>query len=68
MAQLRIATTRQQDLQALAAAGQTTVEAWRTLHKALSELSPAHAALLAEPVANQARGEVDWYADGDGPA
>ena len=68
MASLRIATTRQQDLQALAAAGQTTVEAWRTLHKALSELSPAHAALLAEPVANEARGEVDWYADGDGDA
>ena len=66
MAQLRIATTRQQDLQALAAAGQTTVEAWRTLHKALSQLSPAHAFLLAEPVANEARGEVDWYADGDG--
>ena len=69
MANPRIATTRSQDLQPLAAAGQTAIEAWRTLHTLLSrELSPAHAALLAEPVANEARGEVDWYAEGDGPA
>jgi len=69
MANLRIATTRSQDLQPLAAAGQTAIESWRRLHAMLSkDLSPAHAALLAEPVVNQARGEVDWYAEGDGPA
>lgn len=66
---LLITTTRTQDLQPLAAAGQTAVEAWRTLHTLLlGELSSAHAALLAEPVANEARGEVDWYAEGNGPA
>lgn len=65
----RIATTRSQDLQPLAAAGQTGIEAWRALHTLLlRELSPAHAALLAEPVANPAQGEVDWYAEGDGAA
>ena len=69
MANLRIATTRSQDLQPLATAGQTGIESWRTLHALLlRELSPAHAALLAEPVANPARGEVDWYAEGDGAA
>ena len=69
MASLPIATTRSRDLQPLAAAGQTGIEAWGTLHALLlRELSPAHAALLAEPVANEARGEVDWYAEGDGPA
>jgi hypothetical protein len=68
MASLLIATTRSQDLQPLAAAGQTAIEAWGALHTLLRDLSPAHAALLAEPVANAARGEVDWYAEGDGPA
>jgi len=67
MANFRITTTRSQDLQPLAVAGQTAIEAWRALHTMLSkDLSPAHAALLAEPVVNQARGEVDWYAEGDG--
>ncbi len=68
MASLLIATTRSQDLQPLAAAGQTVIEAWGTLHALLRDQSPALAALLAEPVANAARGEVDWYAEGDGPA
>jgi len=69
MASLSIATTRSQDLQPLAAAGQTGIESWRALHTLLlQDLSAAHAALLAEPVANAARGEVDWYAEGDGPA
>jgi hypothetical protein len=66
---LRVATTRSQDLQPLAAAGQTTIEAWHPLHALLKrELSLAHAALLAEPVVNHASGEVDWYTAGDGPA
>jgi len=69
MASLHIATTHFQDLQPLAAAGQTGIESWRALHTLLLQnLSAAHAALLAEPVANAARGEVDWYAEGDGPA
>jgi hypothetical protein len=69
MANLRVATTRSQDLQPLAASGQTAIESWRTLHTMLSkDLSAAHASLLAEPVVNPARGEVDWYAEGDGPA
>ncbi len=69
MANSLIATTRSQDLQPLATAGQTGIEAWRTLQAVLlKELTPAHAALLAEPVANAARGEVDWYAEGEGPA
>jgi hypothetical protein len=69
MATLHIGTTRLQDLQPLAAAGQTATQAWAVLSALLSrELSPAHAALLAEPVENSARGETDWYADGDGPA
>lgn len=68
MASLLIATTRSQDLQPLAASGQTGIEAWGALHALLLRESPAHAALLAEPVANAARGEVDWYAEGDGPA
>lgn len=68
MASFLIATTRSQDLQPLAAGGQSVIEAWGTLHALLLGKSPAHAALLAEPVANAARGEVDWYAEGDGPA
>jgi hypothetical protein len=69
MANSLIATTRSQDLQPLATAGQTGIEAWRTLQAVLQkELPDAHAALLAEPVVNEARGEVDWYAEGDGPA
>jgi len=69
MANLLITTTRSQDLQPLAAAGQTGIEAWSALRTLMLErLPPAHAALLAEPVVNEARGEVDWYAEGDGPA
>lgn len=65
----RLATTRQTELRPLAVAGQSTIDAWRTLHTLLSrELSPAHAALLAEPVLNPARGAVDWYASVDSPA
>ncbi len=68
MASFLIATTRSQDLQPLAAAGQSVIEAWGALHALLMQKSPALAALLAEPVANPVRGEVDWYAEGDGPA
>jgi hypothetical protein len=66
---LRVASTRSQDLQPLAVAGQTAIEAWHYVDALLKrELSLAHAALLAEPVVNHASGETDWYAKGDGPA
>jgi hypothetical protein len=68
MSSLLVATTRLQDLQPLAAAGQTPTEAWAVLSALLTrELSPAHAALLAEPVENPSRAETDWYVEGDGP-
>jgi hypothetical protein len=63
-----IAVTRARDLQALGTGGQLAIEAASTLAALLSrELSPAHAALFAEPHPNPARGEVDWYAEGEGP-
>ncbi|MBV9758842.1 MAG: hypothetical protein JO047_17490 [Alphaproteobacteria bacterium] len=69
MAGARIATTRSQDLQPLVAGGQSAEDAWSALHALLSrELSARHAALLAEPVANPARGETDWYGERGGPA
>ena len=69
MAMLPIATTRHRDFQPLGTAGQTAIELWGVLSALLArELSPAHAALLAEPVENAARGEIDWYTSSDGPA
>ena len=69
MAMIRLLTTRSRDLQALAASGQTAADSWRALRTLLlQELTPLHAGLLAEPVANVARGEVDWYSDGEGVA
>jgi hypothetical protein len=69
MAIIRIATTRQRDFRPLGTAGQFAVESWSVLTTLLRrELSPAHAALFAEPVVDAARGETDWYADGDGAA
>ena len=59
-----VATTRARDVQALGTAGQLTTESWSALHRLLEQrLSPAHAALLAEPVTNAAQGETDWYAE-----
>ena len=69
MSATRIATTRSQDLQPLGTAGQTAMESWSALVSLLARtLSPAHARLLAEPVPNPARGEVDWYAEGEDEA
>lgn len=66
MAINRITTTRQRDLHPLGTAGQTTIESWSVLAALLTrELSPAHAALLAEPVVDIARGETDWYTESD---
>jgi hypothetical protein len=64
-----IATTVGRDLSPLGTGGQRAVDCWNTIVLLLErELSPAHAALLAEPLVNAARGVIDWYAKGDGVA
>lgn len=64
-----IATTSGGDLTPLGTGGQRAVDCWDTLTLLLErELSAAHAALLAEPLTNAARGTVDWYARGTGAA
>jgi hypothetical protein len=64
----RITTTRALDLVPQRTAGQSAVDNWHQLHSLLeTALSPAHAALFAEPVLNPASGETDWYADRDEP-
>jgi hypothetical protein len=64
MTMIRIATTRNQDMQALRLAGQLVISAAASITAVLTRmLSPQHAALFAEPEADMARGEVDWYAD-----
>lgn len=69
MARSLIATTSARDLQPLGTGGQQTVAAAEAIHALLlRELTPAHAALLAEPQPNTARGEIDWYAEGSGEA
>jgi hypothetical protein len=69
MAATRIATTSTRDLQPLGTGGQLTIDAAGVLFALLTrELTPGHAALFAEPHANSERGEVDWYAEGTGPA
>ena len=69
MAATRIATTTVRELQALGTGGQRAIDAADTLLALLArELSPAHAALFAEPQADAARGVIDWYAEGSGPA
>jgi hypothetical protein len=69
MVATRIATTSTRDLQPLGTGGQLTIDAAEVLFALLTrELTPMHAALFAEPHANSERGEVDWYAEGTGPA
>ena len=69
MAASRIATTSARDLQPLGTGGQRTIDSAEALTALLArKLTPAHAALFAEPHANSERGEVDWYAEGTGPA
>lgn len=69
MAATRIATTAIRDLQVLGTGGQRTIDAADTLLALLTrELSPAHAAIFAEPQVDAARGVIDWYAEGSGPA
>jgi hypothetical protein len=55
-----IATTVGRDLSPLGTGGQRAVDCWNTIVLLLErELSPAHAALLAEPLVNAARGVID---------
>jgi hypothetical protein len=69
MVATRIATTSTRDLQPLGTGGQLTIDAAGVLFALLTrELTPMHAELFAEPHANSERGEVDWYAEGTGPA
>jgi hypothetical protein len=58
-----ITTTTGRDVTPLGTGGQRAVDCWNTLTLLIErELSSAHAALLAEPLTNAARGTVDWYA------
>src|SRR5438105_15043575 len=59
----RIATTRLTQFRALAVGGQPVNHAWAQLAGYLRDaLSPAHAALLAEPSIDAAAGTIDWFA------
>ena len=69
MARSLAATTRDADLRPLSVGGQPVITAWGQIAAHLSRrLSPAHAAILAEPNPDPARGTIDWYAEGDGEA
>jgi hypothetical protein len=58
-----IATTRSDALVSLGTGGQAAITAWPQIRHLLERrLSPAHAALFAEPVADPERASVDWYA------
>jgi len=68
MTMMRIATTRSQEMQALRLGGQRVVDAAAAISAMLSRsLSPEHAALFAEPEGDAERGEIDWYAEVEGP-
>jgi hypothetical protein len=62
-----VATTQNAELQALGTGGQLAVQAWDQIvgHLRRSR-GAAHAALLAEPNPDAARGVTDWYAEGNG--
>lgn len=61
-------TTRDAELSAVAVAGRPVAAAWPQLASHLARrLSPAHAALLAEPSPDPGRGATDWFAEGEGP-
>ena len=63
-----IATTRQRGLHAVGTAGQPVMRAYDQISRYLAQqLSPAHAALFAEPNTNAARATVDWYTSASGP-
>ncbi|RJF88197.1 hypothetical protein D3874_15205 [Oleomonas cavernae] len=63
-----VATTRAGQVHALGAGGQPVTLAYDQIAQYLRRnLSPDHAALLAEPNFDPGRGQIDWYAPGDGP-
>lgn len=69
MARSLAATTRDADLRPLSAGGQPVAAAWAQISAHLARrLSPAHAAILAEPNPDPARATTDWYAEGEGEA
>jgi hypothetical protein len=69
MTMLLIATTRPEEMQPLGLGGQLVVDAASSIQAVLRRrLGPVHAALYAEPERDQSRGDVDWYADGEGSA
>jgi hypothetical protein len=60
-----LASHKPESLRPVLPAGWTPAAAWAALREALSRrLSPAHAALFAEPVAGAAPGTIGWTADG----
>lgn len=64
-----ITTTRNTDLQSLGTGGQRAIHAWDQIVGYIGRtLSPAHAALLAEPNQDPDRGITDWYAQAQGAA
>ena len=64
----RIATTRLDAYRALAVGGQAVNRAWTQIAGYLRDsLSPAHAALFAEPSIDAVAGTVDWYAADGAP-
>ena len=68
MAAVLIATTRRAELEPLGTGGHSAISVAPALHAALlRSLSPEHAALLADPVLNPRRDEIDWYADVPAP-
>ncbi|MDD2877300.1 MAG: hypothetical protein PHT60_11560 [Acidiphilium sp.] len=69
MSMTLIATTRAVDMQPLGIGGQRVIDASASILATLRRLlSPAHAALFAEPQPDPERGDIDWYSDGTGPA
>ncbi|WP_149541239.1 hypothetical protein [Siccirubricoccus phaeus] len=65
----RIAVTGSAEYQALGTGGTLAVDQWDALTAQIADaLGPDHAALFAEPQRNPGRGEIDWYAEGQGAA
>jgi hypothetical protein len=63
-----IATTRNDDFQALGTGGQLVIQAWAQVTAHLRRaLGNEFAAFLAEPVPDLERGVTDWYARSGGP-
>ena len=67
MAGSLITTTRRGDMRPLAVQGIFATDCYHQLHSLLEQrLGSAHARLLAEPVHDPARENVDWYSSAEG--